>query len=626
MFKPKKYIRLDEITGLPKAKELKHLLFEAKRSRGCTVEQPWRSVRTSIRYSLTATCHVGGGQPVWSLYEGESSTARMIWSQPFDDIELLGDVIGLSLPPDVDTDIFKREESEGTARPAPRADRAQEGARSAPSASAEFELPDPESLPQKPASMMAGYKDPNEPDFFSTPKQKGRGIGNPREPAFHTATSNEIKPARPQSTEDLLKPPPLPTDSSQSVPTTQSHNAATVVPPNTPPFSNQPGTPGQPPYQYPPPGSEYGQPYSNPETQYGQPPYPQGYPPPPYGQPQPPYGQPGYPPPPPGYPQQPGYPQPPGYPPGYAPPPGYPPGYAPPADPNQQYNPYPPGQPPYPQGTQQYPPQQYPPGQPYPQQQYQQGPYPAPQPDSTGQIPRMAADSDLIAKRPNILLGEFLVQAGLIPEATLNAALQLQELVRSGSLGTRQAAEAVRRAHNRGGVVEQFSASTTKEPGIGQIDAPPLGEILVEAGLIRFVILKAVLNLQEVVRTGALTKEDAIQAFIQEHFGISGKPEQKTDDQTDRNVIDLLCKAKLIQDQDLQTAVSVRKKHGGELWRILVAAGKLDNITYDAAKSCQTLLAENRLKIEQAIIALHFCQRSRVSFDEAIEELGWEKP
>ena len=145
----------------------------------------------------------------------------------------------------------------------------------------------------------------------------------------------------------------------------------------------------------------------------------------------------------------------------------------------------------------------------------------------------MAADSDLIAKRPNVLLGEFLVQAGLIPEGTLKAALQLQEMVRSGTLSTRQAAEAVRRAHNRGGEVEQFSASTpTKEPGIAKIDAPPLGEILVEAGLIRFVILKAVLNLQEVVRTGALSKEDAIQAFIQEHFGKGSKLENKPEDDT----------------------------------------------------------------------------------------------
>ena len=91
-------------------------------------------------------------------------------------------------------------------------------------------------------------------------------------------------------------------------------------------------------------------------------------------------------------------------------------------------------------------------------------------------------------------------------------------------------------------------------------------------------------------------------------------------------MLELLNKAKLIQDQDLQTATTVRKKHGGEVWKILVAAGKLDNITYEAATTCQTLMDEDRLKVEQAIIALHFCQRSRVSFDEAIVELGWEKP
>jgi hypothetical protein len=37
-------------------------------------------------------------------------------------------------------------------------------------------------------------------------------------------------------------------------------------------------------------------------------------------------------------------------------------------------------------------------------------------------------------------------------------------------------------------------------------------------------------------------------------------------------------------------------------------------------------MAQNRLKVEQAMIALHYCQRSRASFDDAVEELGWEKP
>jgi hypothetical protein len=237
----------------------------------------------------------------------------------------------------------------------------------------------------------------------------------------------------------------------------------------------------------------------------------------------------------------------------------------------------------------------------------------------------MAADSDLIAKRPNILLGDFLVETGLIPLSTLEAALQLQGMVRNGTLSTAQAAEAVRRAHNRGGQMEQFTPTEPSPDGsTAKVNAPPLGEILVEAGLIRVSILKAALNLQDVVRTGALTKEQAVSAFIEEHFG---KADQSSINAAhDEKVLRLFIKAKLISQSDIDAAEAVRKKHGGDVAKILEAAGKFDRKTFESAAVCQNLVDENRLKIEQAIIALHYCQRSRVSFDDAIEELGWEKP
>jgi hypothetical protein len=32
------------------------------------------------------------------------------------------------------------------------------------------------------------------------------------------------------------------------------------------------------------------------------------------------------------------------------------------------------------------------------------------------------------------------------------------------------------------------------------------------------------------------------------------------------------------------------------------------------------------MKVEQCIIALNYCSRSRVGFDAALEELGWPNP
>ena len=109
MYKPKKHIRLDAIRGLPKMSNVRALLSEARGSKGCTVELPWRSAKTDTSYSMTVRVELGGGEPIWTLYEGEGSGSRVMWSSPFEDLDLLYDVICLSLPADVNTG-FSQEE------------------------------------------------------------------------------------------------------------------------------------------------------------------------------------------------------------------------------------------------------------------------------------------------------------------------------------------------------------------------------------------------------------------------------------------------------------------------------------------------------------------------------------
>jgi hypothetical protein len=89
---------------------------------------------------------------------------------------------------------------------------------------------------------------------------------------------------------------------------------------------------------------------------------------------------------------------------------------------------------------------------------------------------------------------------------------------------------------------------------------------------------------------------------------------------------DLLQKAGLLSETDLKTAQAVRSKHGGDMVQILKSAGKLEIKTYDAALICIQLIHVGKMKVEQCIIALNYCSRSRVGFDEAMEELNWPNP
>ncbi len=56
---------------------------------------------------------------------------------------------------------------------------------------------------------------------------------------------------------------------------------------------------------------------------------------------------------------------------------------------------------------------------------------------------------------------------------------------------------------------------------------------------------------------------------------------------------------------------------------ILVSAGKVNQKTIAAAHQCEYLLSEKKIKLEQAMIALNYCERSRVGLTEAIVDLGW---
>ncbi len=316
---------------------------------------------------------------------------------------------------------------------------------------------------------------------------------------------------------------------------------------------------------------------------------------------------------------------PPGYPP--APPATPYPGYSQPQYPPQQ-SPYPPQQPPYPPQQPAYPPQQppYPPQQ--PPYSTQPPPYPAPgspyappppapyaqpaapetpspwQPGYTpGAQPAVAGSeaaaaskalrsgdrlqpvdyNELLHKKANVLLGSLLFEAGLISEPTLEAALKVQEFVRDQRMSSGQASEILKKHHNMGSSIDQYL-----NPADFDINKPAASN-------------KA--------------KGDE-------------QPESPQREKIKREIasFDLLQKADLLKEEDLKTAHGVHTKHGGDLVAILQAAGKLDITTYQAAETCVGLIKDGVMKFEQCIIALNFCSRSRVDFDTAMDELGWQNP
>ncbi len=87
--------------------------------------------------------------------------------------------------------------------------------------------------------------------------------------------------------------------------------------------------------------------------------------------------------------------------------------------------------------------------------------------------------------------------------------------------------------------------------------------------------------------------------------------------------IDLLRAAKVVTDADIAKAQDITARLGGQVSAMLIADGKLDRSSLEVAKRCTTLINAAILDLGRAVILLNYSQRSRLDFDKAVEELGW---
>jgi hypothetical protein len=196
--------------------------------------------------------------------------------------------------------------------------------------------------------------------------------------------------------------------------------------------------------------------------------------------------------------------------------------------------------------------------------------------------------NSMMQKSSNVLLGTLLVEAGLVTTPTLNAALKIQELVREEKMDHEHAFDALKRLHDMGGSIDEYLAPTDFKKGQSGAAKP------------------------RPPQTGGAP---------------SGRPAMDPEKARDYHAaFDLLLKAGILSQTDMKTAEGVRSKHGGDLVLILKSANKLDGTTFDAALICIKLIHASKMKVEQCIIALNYCSRSRVGFDAALEELGWPNP
>ncbi|MDZ4834283.1 MAG: serine/threonine-protein kinase [Candidatus Melainabacteria bacterium] len=87
-------------------------------------------------------------------------------------------------------------------------------------------------------------------------------------------------------------------------------------------------------------------------------------------------------------------------------------------------------------------------------------------------------------------------------------------------------------------------------------------------------------------------------------------------------VLKLLNLAEILSEEDLNNARDFQNLNGGDLGRILVLLGRINNEILMAAKNAQRLIQLGQIKQDSAITVLKHCQSTGLDFDDALKALA----
>lgn len=88
---------------------------------------------------------------------------------------------------------------------------------------------------------------------------------------------------------------------------------------------------------------------------------------------------------------------------------------------------------------------------------------------------------------------------------------------------------------------------------------------------------------------------------------------------------ELLKMTGFVSDADISEAIELSTRYPSLIGKMLVVSGAIDEATLIASLRCQYLMKHGMITVDQAVEALKFTRKNKISFDDALEELGLTK-
>lgn len=247
--------------------------------------------------------------------------------------------------------------------------------------------------------------------------------------------------------------------------------------------------------------------------------------------------------------------------------------------------------------------------------------------------------------------GRILVLMQVITQDQLNKALEVQKLVREERMSYEEALRALNPDPNSPAAASEAVTISLGRPlekkirlgellihsrivtendimnalELGLTKQKPIGVILIEMGMLTQSLLDLALNIQGLVCDGTLALNSATDTLYS--YAITGKIESETAALQNQSPTvrlgELLQMSGLVNNNDIEQAISLSSKYPSVIGKMLVIAGVITDATLLAALRCQFLLKHGLITIEQAIEALRHAELHRMSVDDSLDVLGY---
>ncbi|HEY9776622.1 MAG TPA: hypothetical protein V6C81_22860 [Planktothrix sp.] len=260
----------------------------------------------------------------------------------------------------------------------------------------------------------------------------------------------------------------------------------------------------------------------------------------------------------------------------------------------------------------------------------------------------------------NLPLGRCLVLNRALPSQLLASALTAQVLLRDGKITKEQALNGLRSASKKHQSIESSlqEAGAYRPPSqtirfgellaqagivtegdkvsaieVGLVNQQPIGQVLVQNGMISNQTLEDSLRLQDMVANGHLTGVQAAEILRAAHQKgtsveqILSERSTKEDEIARANeVLGLLNMSGVVGKDEMTKAADIAGQLNCSMGEVLLTTGYVDKRILAAAVQGKSLVDDGILKAEQVAACLHYCQKTGVDFPDALREVSWTPP